>query len=108
LERKDGFLHGSKGVVSRVIQFSLGILNRHKEIDSLRHTDIDVVLLKKLNRVAKLGEALNCLVLDLSDISQVGHDLGQELLVALVGKLLIFGEHLDAIRNILDEGLDVL
>lgn len=63
------------------------------------------MLLKKLDRVSQVGEALDSLILDLGDITQVGHHLGQELLIVI--RIQIFGDHLDTSLDFVHEVLDV-
>lgn len=105
LKWKDSFLDRSESVVSCVIQLSSGILDGHKKINALGDRDINVVLLKKLDGVAKSGESLNSLLLDLGHVSQVCHHLREKRLISL--RLKIFGENFDAVSHILDKILNV-
>jgi hypothetical protein len=52
------------------------------------------MLLKKLNSVAKNREALHSLLLDLSDVSEMSHHLGKEILFALCPQ--VSGQLLDS------------
>lgn len=79
--------------------------------------EIDVVLLEELNCVAQVREPLIGLVLDLRDVSQVGHHFRQQSLVFLIQVNLVFvlfgGEGsrrqlLDAFAHFGKELIDVL
>ena len=105
LERQDGLFDGSEGIVSGVIELGPGVLNGDEEIDALGDADVNVVFLEELNGVSQLREALNGLILDLSHVSQVGHDLSEDLLITIGLKVL--GEFLNSSFDFVDETLDV-
>ena len=63
------------------------------------------MLLKKLNSVAECRETLYCLLLDLSDVSEMGHHLGKEILLALRPQ--VSGQLFDTSGYLFDESLCV-
>ena len=103
LQWQNGFFDGSKSVVGSVLQRCSRIFDGDQKVDALRHTHVNVVLLKKLNGVAECWEALDCLLFDLSDVSEVGHHLGKEILLALRPQ--VSGQLFDTSRYLFDETL---
>ena len=64
------------------------------------------MLLKKLDGVAQVGEPLDGVLVNLSNITKVGHNLGKKLLITLGSEVL--GQNFDTLRHLLDESLNVV
>ena len=64
------------------------------------------MLLKKLDGVAQVGEPLDGVLVNLSNITEVGHNLGKKLLITLGSEVL--GQNFDTLRDLLDEALNVV
>jgi hypothetical protein len=88
LQGQDGFLDGAERVVGGVFELSPRVLNGDEQVDALGHVDVNVMFLEQLDSVSKCGEALEGLLLDLGHVSEMGHDLGEELLVLVVSQVL--------------------
>jgi len=102
LKGQDSFFDGAESALRNFNELGLAVLKLNKEV----FFHLDTVLLEEHNSLFHGLNLVESTILDHLNITEVSHDLHENLLLAL--GLAALWDHLDAVGNLIDELLDIV